>query len=106
MGPVIARPPLPPGPCLVVGLARSGVAAALALRERGAEVTGVDSGRVPEEAAARLRAAGVAVHEGTPGAELLDGVATVVKSPGVPQQAPVIAGARERGIAVLGEFEL
>src|SRR5215217_1930898 len=82
MGPVIARPPLPPGPYLVVGLARSGVAAALALRERGAEVAGVDSGRVPEEAAARLRAAGV------------------------PQWAPVIAAARERGVAVLGEFEL
>ena len=33
---MIPRPPLPPGPYLVVGLARSGVAAALALRERGA----------------------------------------------------------------------
>src|SRR5215203_5779901 len=106
MGPVIPRPPLPPGPYLVVGLARSGVAAALALRERGGEVAGVDSGRVPEAAAARLRAAGVAVHDGIAGVELLDGVATVVKSPGVPQQAPVIAAARERRVRVLGEFEL
>src|SRR5215210_3068341 len=106
MGLVIARPPLPPGPYLVVGLARSGVAAALALRERGADVAGVDSGRVPEEAAARMHAAGVAVRDGTPGVELLDGVATVIKSPGVPQQAPVIAAARERGTTVLGEFEL
>ena len=32
------RPPLPPGPYLVVGLARSGVAAALALRARGEAV--------------------------------------------------------------------
>ena len=54
---VIPRPPLPPGPYLVVGLARSGVAAALALRERGAEVAGVDSGHVPAEAVERLRAA-------------------------------------------------
>src|SRR5215218_4909910 len=106
MGPVIQRPPLPPGPYLVVGLARSGVAAALALRERGAEVAGVDSGHVPDEAAERLRAAGVAVHDGTAGVALLDGAATVIKSPGVPQQAPVIAAARERGVAVLGEFEL
>ena len=45
MEPVIARPPLPPGPYLVVGLARSGVAAALALRERGAEVAGRRLGR-------------------------------------------------------------
>ena len=30
----------------------------------------------------------------------------VVKSPGVPREAPVIAAARERGIPVLGELEL
>ncbi len=39
-----SRPPLPGGPYLVVGLARSGVAAALTLRERGEEVIGLDSG--------------------------------------------------------------
>jgi UDP-N-acetylmuramoylalanine--D-glutamate ligase len=105
MGPVIARPPLPPGPYLVVGLARSGVAAALALRARGAEVTGVDSGRVPDEAAERLRAAGADVHAQAGGVELLDHAGSVIKSPGVPKEAPVIAAARERGIAVLGELE-
>src|SRR5215213_7253270 len=102
---VIPRPPLPSGPYLVVGLARSGVAAALALRERGAEVMGVDSGRVPGEAAQRLAAAGVAVHAQATGVELLDRAGSVIKSPGVPQQAPVVAAARERGIPVLGEFE-
>ena len=35
MGAVIARPPLPPGPFLVLGLARSGVAAARALTRAG-----------------------------------------------------------------------
>ena len=102
---VIARPPLPPGPYLVVGLARSGVAAALALRAQGAEVAGVDSGRVPEEAAARLAAAGVEVHAGADGVALLAAARTVVKSPGVPKEAPVIATARERGLPVLGELE-
>ena len=102
---MIPRPPLPSGPYLVVGLARSGVAAALALRERGAEVIGVDSGRVPGEAAQRLAAAGVAVHAQATGVALLDRAGSVIKSPGVPQQAPVVAAARERGIAVLGEFE-
>jgi UDP-N-acetylmuramoylalanine--D-glutamate ligase len=102
---VIARPPLPPGPHLVVGLARSGVAAALALRERGAEVAGVDSGRVPEEAAERLTVAGVDVRAESDGVDLLARAGSVIKSPGVPQEAPVIAGARERGIPVLGEYE-
>ena len=44
------RPPLPEGPYLVVGLARSGAAAAIALRDHG-DVVGVDAGRpaVPAE---------------------------------------------------------
>src|SRR4051794_17680303 len=103
---VIARPAPAPGPYLIVGLARSGVAAALAMRERGEQVAGTDSGRVPAEAAERLQAADVAVHAGVDGVALLEGVRTVVKSPGVPRQAPVIAAALERGIEVIGEVEL
>ena len=99
------RPALPSGPWLVVGLARSGVAAALALRERGEEVRGVDAGS-PEQAAGTLRAAGVDVTLGTDGLEALRGVRAAVKSPGVPAGAPVVAGARERGLTVMGELEL
>ena len=92
------RPPLPNGPYLVVGLARSGAAAVRMLRDHGA-VVAVDSGTpdVPADIDAHLRVDGV---------ELLDGVACVVKSPGVPNEAAVIAAARERGIPVLGELEL
>ena len=50
---VLPRPPLPPGPYLVVGLARSGVAAALALRALGAEVVGVRLRRGAGRAARR-----------------------------------------------------
>ncbi|HEX3807690.1 MAG TPA: UDP-N-acetylmuramoyl-L-alanine--D-glutamate ligase [Gaiellaceae bacterium] len=37
---------------------------------------------------------------------LLDGVEVVVKSPGVPGEAPLVAAARERGIPVWSEVEL
>jgi UDP-N-acetylmuramoylalanine--D-glutamate ligase len=90
------RPPLPPGPYLVVGLARSGVGALRMLAPHG-EVIGVDSRELPS--------AGFEVHTGD-GIELLDRVRTVVKSPGVPQEAPVIQAARSRGIEVTGEVEL
>src|SRR4051794_12383976 len=100
------RPPLPPGPLLVVGLARSGVAAAIALRATGAAVSGCDAGAVGEEGRATLTAAGVPVHERTDGVALLQGVATLVKSPGVPQEAPVVQAARARGIRVVGELEV
>ena len=92
------RPRLPPGPYLVVGLARSGRAAAEILREHG-ETIGSDSGfSEPVE--------GVETHAGTDGVELLDRVATVVKSPGVPREAPVVAEALGRGLEVVGEIEL
>jgi UDP-N-acetylmuramoylalanine--D-glutamate ligase len=83
-----SRPPLPPGPWLVVGLARSGLAALEVLRARGEEARGVDRRQGDDEPAA------------------LEGVRAVVKSPGVPAQAPVIAAARTRGLPVLGEVEL
>src|SRR4051794_6859116 len=106
MAGVIARPPLPDGPFLVVGLARSGVAVALALRDRGAEVVGCDAGAVGEDVRARLDDAGVEVEAPSEGVELLGRAATVVKSPGVPQEAPVIAAARRTGVPVVGELEL
>ena len=37
----------------------------------------------------------MAVHSGSPGVELLAGVETLIKSPGVPKEAPVIVAARE-----------
>jgi UDP-N-acetylmuramoylalanine--D-glutamate ligase len=99
-----ARPPLPEGPFLVVGLARSGAAIARLLRRRDARVIGVDSG-TPENAAG-LAEAGVEVHVNEAGTGFLNEVKTVVKSPGVPQTAPVIAAARQQGVAVTGELEL
>ncbi len=99
-----SRPPLPAGPFLVVGLARSGCAAARYLVRRGEEVAGVDSGH-PDEAAG-LAGDGVEVALDTSGLAQLDGKRTVVKSPGVPREAPVIAAALERGLDVIGELEL
>ena len=94
-----SRPALPAGPWLVVGLARSGIAAARTLLAGGQEVVAVDAGRpvVPD---------GIDAHVGTDGLALLPYARAVVKSPGVPREAAVIAAARERGIPVLGELEL
>ncbi len=98
------RPPLPEGPFLVVGLARSGQAAARLLAARGETVRAVDSAH--PEGAAGLREVGVEVALDTDGLAQLEVTKTVVKSPGVPREAAVIAAARERGIEVVGELEL
>jgi UDP-N-acetylmuramoylalanine--D-glutamate ligase len=92
------RPPLPDGPYLIVGLGRSGVAAARMLRAHG-EVLAADSGHpeLPDDVHGELE---------TDGLDLLAGAACVVKSPGVPNEAPAIVEARQRGLPVLGELEL
>ena len=95
-----------------MGLARSGIAAALALRARGDSVIGCDSGSADDPAlaaaAGRLSSAGVEVilNATDDAIALRTGARAVVKSPGVPPGAGPIAGARAHGLPVLGEVEL
>jgi UDP-N-acetylmuramoylalanine--D-glutamate ligase len=89
---------------LVLGLARSGEAAALALARRGANVVGVD--RNEELDGGRLRAAGVEVVLGAEDPALVADVDLLVKSPGVPNELPLVVAARERGVTVWSEVEL
>ncbi len=63
----------------MVGLARSGVAAALALRGLGEQVIGLDSGT--PEGLQELAQAGVELHLGVDGVALLEKARAVVKSP-------------------------
>ena len=92
------------GPVLVLGLARSGESAALALARRGVRVRAVD--RKSDLDAGRLLAAGVEVILSADDPALVDGMEVLVKSPGVPGEAPLVAAARERGVAVWSEVEL
>src|SRR6267143_1410289 len=88
----------------VVGLARSGVAAARLLRAAGADVTGTDA--KPLDAlgreAAELRAIGVLLVTGGVPADAGAGADVVVVSPGVPVDHPALAAARARGVPVIG----
>jgi UDP-N-acetylmuramoylalanine--D-glutamate ligase len=87
----------------VVGLGRSGRAAARVLRARGERVIAVDAG-APD--VAELASAGVELALDEDGSARLAEARAVIKSPGVPASAPAIAGARERALPVLGELEL
>ena len=89
---------------LVVGLARSGKAAAEALIGGGAAVVGFDRDEALE--AGRLRELGVEVHLGREEETLLQGIDLVVKSPGVPGETMLVQGARERAIPIWSEIEL
>jgi UDP-N-acetylmuramoylalanine--D-glutamate ligase len=90
---------------VVVGAARSGIAAAELLVRRGASVILSDMREsIPEEA--RLRDAGVHVELGPHAADTFAAADLIVLSPGVPPNQPAIAHARRSGVPVLGELEL
>lgn len=74
---------------VVLGMARSGVAAAEALERRGVAVRRVDAKLGPDDDPA-----------------LLDGAELLVKSPGVPGEQALVVEARRRGIPVWSEVEL
>ena len=93
-----------PRRALVLGLARSGQAAALALARRGVPTVGAD--RADGVDTGRLAEAGVEVHLGTEEEGLLDNVELLIKSPGVPGESPLAAAARARGIPIWSEIEL
>ena len=90
---------------LVVGAARSGLAAAELLVSRGAVVTLTDRApSVPGEE--RLRAVGVELDLGGHDLERFTGADLIVTSPGVPPELAELRAARAAGVAVIGELEL
>src|SRR5437588_3548268 len=89
----------------VVGLAKSGIAAARLLAAAGADVRGTDAKAVASLGAevAALGALGVRLVDG-PAA--FDGVELVVVSPGVPLDGAQLSPVRARRVPVIGELEL
>jgi UDP-N-acetylmuramoylalanine--D-glutamate ligase len=88
---------------LVIGAARSGIAAAEAIVRTHPDDRVVLTDRSPQ---AGLSLPGVEVRSGRDDAGLLDGVEVCVKSPGVPGDAALVTAARSRGIPVWSEVEL
>jgi UDP-N-acetylmuramoylalanine--D-glutamate ligase len=92
----------------VVGLARSGVAAARLLRAAGADVVGADAKPVAAlgREAASLAEQGVRLLGGADAAAAIAASELVVVSPGVAPDGDQLAPARARGVPIIGELEL
>jgi UDP-N-acetylmuramoylalanine--D-glutamate ligase len=96
----------------VVGLGKSGLAAARFCAERGAHVVGCDD-REEAQLARSLLAINSYVASGRIGlrlgglqAEALTSADLIVLSPGVPPTRPAVAAARAAGVPITGEIEL
>ncbi len=91
----------------VVGLARSGIAAARSLHALGAVVTVTDKkplGQLAEQVKA-LGTASIAIEAGGHPDRVFVNTDLIVLSPGVPK-IPQILAARQRGVKVISELEL
>ena len=93
---------------LVVGLGKSGIAAAQFLERQGARVTASDAkaeselrGEIPA-----LLEQGIAVETGGHGERTFRDQDLIVISPGVPYDVPQLTQARNQGVPVIGEIEL
>jgi UDP-N-acetylmuramoylalanine--D-glutamate ligase len=90
---------------VVVGAARSGMAAAYLLARRGARVTLTDIlDEIPDASA--LLEAGVGLELGSHDAETFERADLVVLSPGVQPRQEAIERARRRAVPVISELEL
>jgi UDP-N-acetylmuramoylalanine--D-glutamate ligase len=93
---------------LVVGLARSGVAASALCHRLGARVTATDKRSEKElgEAAKTLASLGVKLILGPHDEKVFTDTDLMVVSPGVPLSLEPIQAAQRRGVHVIGEVEL
>lgn len=101
-------PSLEARPVAVLGLGRSGLAAARLLRARGYEPVVLDSGDSAglRKAAAGLAEQGVRCVLGDDALRGFEGYSWGVLSPGIDPATPLVAGIRGAGVALISEIEL
>ncbi|MEC0666764.1 UDP-N-acetylmuramoyl-L-alanine--D-glutamate ligase [Priestia flexa] len=92
---------------LILGLAKSGLAAAKLVKSLGAKVVVNDQKPYDEnDAAQELEAIGIKVVCGHHPLELLDGVDVIIKNPGIPYSNPLLQEALKRKLSIITEVEL
>lgn len=90
---------------VILGAGESGTGSAILALRKGFDVFVSDSGTVREKYRELLTRHQVAWEEGRHSMELILNADLVIKSPGIPEKAPVMAGIREKGIPVISEIE-
>ncbi|MBE6247042.1 MAG: UDP-N-acetylmuramoyl-L-alanine--D-glutamate ligase [Bacteroidales bacterium] len=90
---------------VVLGGGESGTGSAVLAKVKGFDVFLSDSGNLKEEAKALLRKWDIEFEEGGHTLEKIYNANEIVKSPGIPETAPLIVAAREKGIRIISEIE-
>ncbi len=90
---------------VVLGAGESGFGAAVLAKDRGFDVFLSDSGTIAPKYRERLEAEGISFEEGSHTMPLILSADEIVKSPGIPLDAPVILAVRAKNIPVISEIE-
>ena len=90
---------------VVLGAAESGVGAAVLALKKGFEVFVSDAGKIKPRYVEMLDRYGIAWEDGGHTEEKVLAADEVVKSPGIPEDAPMVVKAREAGIPIISEIE-
>ncbi len=88
-----------------MGGAESGIGAAVLAKVKGFDVFLSDSGKIKEEYAKTLREWDIPFEEGGHTESLILNADEVVKSPGIPQTAPIVKALRREGVGIISEIE-
>ncbi|MBL0018648.1 MAG: UDP-N-acetylmuramoyl-L-alanine--D-glutamate ligase [Bacteroidetes bacterium] len=89
----------------VLGGKESGVGAAILAQQLGFAVWVSEFGVIPDKYKAEMNAHGIAFEEGGHTEEKVLDADLVVKSPGIPEKAPIIKAIRAKGIEIASEIE-
>ena len=90
---------------VILGAGESGVGAAILAVQKGWTVFVSDMSQIKEEFQAELTKLGVQWEQGTHSMEVILGADLIIKSPGIPEKAPVMKAIRAKGIQVISEIE-
>ena len=90
---------------VILGAAESGVGAAALAKVKGYDVFVSDSGHIAENRRQVLREYNVDWEEGQHSEDLILSAQEIIKSPGIPEDAPIVRKVREAGIPIISEIE-
>jgi len=90
---------------VILGAAESGVGAAVLAKKLGYDVFVSDNGKVHENYAAMLTARNIDWEEGKHSEEKIMNASEIIKSPGIPDKAPLIKRIKAKGISIISEIE-
>ncbi|MEF9949885.1 MAG: UDP-N-acetylmuramoyl-L-alanine--D-glutamate ligase, partial [Mucinivorans sp.] len=90
---------------VILGGGESGYGSAVLAKQKGFDVLLSDGGALKNDYKTKIEAHGIAYEEGGHSLEKVLAADLIIKSPGVPEKAPIVQAALARGIKIISEIE-